>query len=113
MIIWHGKGILVLVFSAFAFFVAALIVKLMNLQPPYIAVAYGVTEIPAGAAIWMFARRIESGPDRVFIDKASGQEISVRPSAGSLFFIPTRYWAFVLPGAFILAAIAAVLGYKV
>jgi hypothetical protein len=51
----------------------------------------------SGLGAFLLARRIEGGEGRVLIDEATGQRIVIRPRAGSLFFIPTRYWAYVMP----------------
>jgi hypothetical protein len=31
------------------------------------------------------------------INKQTGQQVNVIKTAGSLFFIPVRYWAFIVP----------------
>jgi hypothetical protein len=36
-----------------------------------------------------------SGEQRTFIDKATGQEVVMKPKH-DLFFIPVKYWSFVL-----------------
>jgi hypothetical protein len=51
----------------------------------------------AGLGSFLFARQVEKGEGRAFIDEATQQRIVVRKHAGSLFFIPTRYWAYVAP----------------
>lgn len=98
IIIWRGYGILVLVAAFAAVMAGAIIVDTAKLHPPIIGVVYTAMIGLAGIAIWFFTQRIESEPAQLFIEKATGREIAVRRSAGSLFFIPTRYWAFILPG---------------
>ena len=51
----------------------------------------------AGLSSFLFARKVEGGEGRAFIDEATGQRVVVRRTAGSLFFIPTRYWAYAGP----------------
>ena len=97
IIIWRGYGILVLAAGAAALFLGAVLVGVTKLQPPLVGVAYVALMGLAGVALWLFAQRIESEPARVLIDKATGREVRVGRSAGSFFFVPTRYWAFILP----------------
>jgi len=98
ILIWSGWGILVLVF----FIVGGLIgIPLGSLFPQEGDIGVAVMAITgglvAGLGSFFLARKIESGEARAFIDEQTGQRIVVRKSAGSLFFIPTRYWAYVAP----------------
>ena len=98
ILIWSGWGILVLVF----FFVGCLIgIPVGALFPQGGDVSLAVTVITgglvAGLGSFFLARKIESGEARAFIDEKTGERIVVRRNAGSLFFIPTRYWAYVGP----------------
>jgi uncharacterized membrane protein len=105
VIFWRGQGYLVLVASIIAFMLGSAIVDIAKLQQPLAGIAHTATQGLAGIALWLFARHRQSEPARVFIEKATGREIRVRRGAGSLFFVRTRYWAFILPA---LAAIVAV-----
>jgi len=69
----------------------------MGPQPVLVKSLVGAIVSVIGAfGLWLIANRIEtSDPERVFIDKATGREVRIRRSAGSLFFIPTKYWAFI------------------
>ncbi len=106
MIIWSGWGFLVVFF----FLVGAVIglpVGAMFSDSGASAAATVITAgLVAGLASFLFARKIEGGEGRAFIDEATGQRIVVKRSAGSLFFIPTRYWAYVAP---VLAIVIGVL----
>lgn len=98
ILIWSGWGILVLVF----FIIGGLIgIPLGSLFPQDgdigVAVMMITGGLVAGLGSFFLARKIESGEARAFIDEKTGQRIVVRKSAGSLFFIPTRYWAYVAP----------------
>lgn len=98
ILIWSGWGILVLVF----FIVGGLIgIPIAGLFPQEGDIGVAVMAITgglvAGLGSFFLARKIESGEARAFIDEQTGQRIVVRKSAGSLFFIPTRYWAYVAP----------------
>lgn len=105
MIIWSGWGILVVMFAAIGFFlgvgIGAAIPAEENIQ---MAAGFLIAGLLSGGATMVFARSRENKPGRTFIDEQTGQRIEVRPSAGSLFFIPTRYWAFILPGIGLLGA---------
>jgi hypothetical protein len=109
IVVWRGYGILVLVVAAVAVFIAAAIVDVAHLKPPFIAIVYTVAEIVAGAGIWYFAKWREAKPGRVLIDKATGREFTVKPTAGHLFFIPTRYWAFIIPGLVLVLDVSVLL----
>ena len=98
IVIWRGYGILVLVAAIVALFVSVMIVGGAKLHEPLAGVVHTAAMGLAGVALWLFARNIESQPGRVLIDKATGREVTLRRSAGSLFFVPTRYWAYILPG---------------
>ena len=49
----------------------------------------------AGAASWFLGRYLHGKPGRVLIDKATGQEVTIRP-VHSLFFIKLEYWGPIL-----------------
>ena len=55
-----------------------------------------VAGLSSAGVVWFASKKLEERPGRVFIDKATGQEIKVGASAGSFFFIPTRYWTYIL-----------------
>lgn len=95
MIIWSGWGITVPIVAAVAFLVVVTIAEALGVDGS--AVSIGVAGVIAGVGIFFLARAIESREGRVFIDEATQERVEVRPSAGSLFFVPTRYWAFIMP----------------
>lgn len=98
MIIWSGWGILVLVFAAVGFFLG---IPLGGAISADSNVAAGLSFVLAGLATglgsFLLARKIEGGEGRAFIDEKTQQRVVVKPHAGSLFFIPTRYWAYIGP----------------
>ena len=106
IIIWRGWGILVPVFAFLGFLIGTGISSQVVRGDKHMAdaVMFAVGGVTAGVGIWLAASRLESRPGRVLIDKASGREFKVGASAGSLFFIPTRYWALIVPGLSLLAA---------
>jgi hypothetical protein len=95
-IVWRGWGIIVVPIFLAAMVVAVVVVQGLGAKTPLlISSVWAVCAVIAGFGTWFFANRIESQPGRVLIDKASGREFTVKKSAGSLFFVPTKYWAFV------------------
>jgi hypothetical protein len=59
----------------------------------------------AALAVWALVHKIESQPGQVFIEKQTGREIMVKRSAGALFFIPTRYWPYIIVAFGVLVAV--------
>lgn len=98
MIIWSGWGFLVVFFFLIGCLIGLPVGALFPGDPDASAAATVITAgLVAGLASFLFARKIEGGEGRAFIDEATGQRIVVKRSAGSLFFIPTRWWAYVAP----------------
>lgn len=109
LIIWRGWGILVIVIG----FVAALLSIFLTDALGWAGlagdigrrVAMGLSGAAGGAAIWFVAMGLEGRPSRTLVDPNTGQQVVFRKDAGSLFFIPTKYWAFVLAGLGLLVAV--------
>lgn len=98
MIIWSGWGFLVAVFFLVGCLIGLPVAGLVSTDPEVnIAVTIVVGGLIAGLSSFLLARKLEGGEGRAFIDEATGQRVVVRRTAGSLFFIPTRYWAYVAP----------------
>ena len=98
MIVWSGWGFLVAVFFVVGFAIGIPVGSLVSADPnTAMAVGVVVGGLLAGLGSFLLARQIEKGEGRVLIDEATQQRIVVRKHAGSLFFIPTRYWAYVAP----------------
>src|SRR5262245_50006786 len=102
MIIWSGWGIVVLLIGIVGVVVAG---GASNTLMNQLGMGYGPAQsigiiiggVLSAVGIFLFARwREASGEGRVFIDETTGQRIEVRPSAGSLFFIPTRFWTWIV-----------------
>lgn len=113
MVIWSGWGILTVAFALIGIVAAvmggeALASALNFAQPldPAVSIAAGLL-LTAGQN-HLFTRWRERGEPRVFIDEATGQRVEVRPTAGSLFFVPMRYWTWIALGLAAVVAIAAV-----
>ncbi|HYC66731.1 hypothetical protein [Brevundimonas sp.] len=98
MIIWSGWGFLVAVFYVLGYLVGLPVGSLVSDDPnTAAAVSFICAGLVAGLGSFLFARQFEKGEGRAFIDEATQQRIVVRKHAGSLFFVPTRYWAYVAP----------------
>lgn len=112
MIIWSGWGILVPLYVVVAFGLSLVGVSAIGLAAPWeAAVGFAVAGLLAGAAIFFTARALDAREGRILLDEKTGQRILLKPSAGSFFFVPTRFWAFIVPGAGVaLGAIMALSG---
>ncbi len=98
MIVWSGWGFLVAVFFVLGFAIGVPVGSLISPDPnTAMGASVVIGGLLAGLGSFLLARQIEKGEGRVFIDEATQQRIVVRKHAGSLFFIPTRYWAYVAP----------------
>jgi hypothetical protein len=110
IIIWRGWGLVVLPVAFVAFSIGVGVIEGTHIAP---GVLSGLVCVVAGAlaglAIWAIAHHIESEPGRVFIEQATGRQVVFKRSAGSLFFIPTRYWAFIVVGLGVLIGIGSAL----
>jgi hypothetical protein len=61
------------------------------------AVSFICAGLVAGLGSFLFARQIDNGEGRAIKDQDTQQRIVVRKHDRSLFFVPTRYWAYVAP----------------
>lgn len=57
--------------------------------------AVAVAQFISAVGCWLFARHLEKRPDRVFIDKATGEEMIYRRN-DSFMIIPVKFWPHVL-----------------
>lgn len=109
MIVWSGWGLMVVVIAVIGVIVGSSASEALGQT---FGVAYGPAQsvgmiiggLLAASGIFLFAKWRESGEGRVFIDEATGQRVDVRPSAGSLFFIPTRFWTWIVLAIAVLLA---------
>src|SRR5258708_4194716 len=83
----------------------------LNLASPFAgsinAMLAATIGILVGASLFFMARQIEGKKARVLVEEGTGRRVVFRRSAGSLFFVPTRYWAFISTGLWLWMAIAA------
>ncbi len=103
-IIWRGWGILVLPLSAVSAVPGILVILGLKALGVSTDLAMGpgmlVASVCCGLAIWFTAKALSSGPQRRLVDADSGRQYVLKRDAGSLFFIPMRFWAFIfgVPG---------------
>jgi hypothetical protein len=99
MIVWRGYGILVLIFAVIGYGLGKFGAEQIwgsPLPPAYRPGAELVGMLLAAAIVYGLQRLIEARQSpRAFIDKASGEEIIVRPRH-DLFFIPLKAWPYIL-----------------
>ena len=100
ILIWRGWGIIVvpIVFIAFfaAIFLSEALIPLGLTERWSQMISLVVASVAAAAAIWFSAKAIAGRPTKRLVDPESGQQYLITRDAGSLFFIPTRFWAFIV-----------------
>ena len=57
---------------------------------------FATSTLVSGIIVWFLGKYFDEKKGRVVIDKETGQEMLLR-SSDSLFFVPLRFWAFILP----------------
>lgn len=108
MLIWSGWGIIVVVFVALgllATFGAADVLQQWLPYGPAGSLGFLIGGVAAALSIHLVASWRERGQARALIDEATGERIEVHPSAGSLFFIPTRFWSWIVLILFVAIAV--------
>ena len=100
MLIWQGKGILVILpaflFGAFATLTEAM--TSMETTPSW-GVGLILGGLAGGALIWWFDRWLERrNPPRTLVDQQTGQQVAVK-RRDSLFFIPMRFFPYLYGAA--------------
>ena len=98
LIIWRGAGALVLLFGIISALLMNVVTSLVFNQNNYFANhawAQAFSLWIAGAASWFTGRYLNRRPGKVLIEKATGQEVTLKPNH-SLFFIKVEYWGPIL-----------------
>ena len=116
VIIWRGWGFLVIPIAFACFVVGAMMgasLQGMGLAANWAqALGYLIATAVAAGGIWIIARMItNSRPPRRLVDQQTGQEVVIRADAGSLFFIPTRFWAFIVLALGLLMTVSLAAGH--
>ncbi len=100
ILIWRGWGILVVLIAGAAMFASLLMeegLRSLGFSSHWpSAISILVASALAGVAIWFTAKGLSGKVLRRLVDADTGQQVLVRSSAGSLFFIPTQYWAYII-----------------
>ncbi len=116
MLIWSRWGILLVPIAVIGVFAASMIGAGLRSLTPDIAGQALVAETTgaflvggfiAGGLAWLLHSWQAGKPSRTLVDPNTGQQFEIRQTAGSLFFIPVRYWAFILP------PVLALMGYSI
>ena len=99
MIIWSGWGILVPVVAIIGFMVGIPVGVAVSGGDTHLGVIIGfvVGGLLSGVGIFALAKAIEQGTEHRYTDHLNGRLVVIRGNAGSLFFIPSRFWAFIVP----------------
>lgn len=93
MIIWSGWGILVpLIVVPVAGFAA------IAGGDDHAGTGLAIGLILSAVIVWIVGKKFNGKPDRTLMDPKTGQEVVVRATRHSLFFIPMQWWAPVLAG---------------
>ena len=95
-IIWSGFGALVMLIGCSALVIGVgLSQSLSGNAPESVSLGLALSAVLATAANFMLSRWLARRyAPRVYIDKATGQEVLFR-RRDSLFFVPVRYWTYV------------------
>lgn len=89
MLVWSGKGILSVLVLIAGVVVFGII--LPKEQFDYVLI---ISLFSAAAFSWFMGKKWNGEEGQIFIDKASGQEVAVRPNH-SLFWIKMQYWGII------------------
>ncbi len=97
LIIWKGAGIVVLLLGILVCLALNILCAAVFHQNDYFQNhlwAWVTSLWITGALCWPIGRYLHAKPGRVLIDKATGQEITIKPEH-HLMFIKVEYWAFI------------------
>jgi hypothetical protein len=99
MIVWRGYGILVLVFTIVGYALGKAGAEQIwgsPLPAGYRSSSELVGMLLAAAIVYGLHRLIDAKQaPRAFIDKATGEELIVKPRH-DLFFVPLKFWPYIL-----------------
>jgi uncharacterized membrane protein len=98
MIIWRGWGALIFVI-VFGCSLAANFICNAIVGAPYYDEhkwPFALSLVASAVICWVWGVIAAKKPDRVVIDKATGQEMVLKASRPALFFIPLQYWGPIL-----------------
>jgi hypothetical protein len=100
MLVWRGAGILAAFVAAFGAIAAQIVFISISGDDHFVRNhwwAYFIVGLSAALAVWGFSRYLDRDKGRVVIDKASGKEILLKKKH-DIFFIPVRFWPYIIVG---------------
>ncbi|MDR0899848.1 MAG: hypothetical protein LBM27_05780 [Lactobacillaceae bacterium] len=95
MIIWRGKGPLVLLAVLVGALVGGIFQGFLGMHGIGRTVATAIGVVAATAANWYFSEHWISKEVRTMVDQKTGQSFEYRDRS-SLFFIPNKYWTYII-----------------
>ena len=98
MIIWRGKGGLVFLSVVIGALLTNLVFSFLPIDTGYKAryILEGIVMTCVVALInYLFTKKFISNKIRVFVDEGTGERVQVKDRS-SLFFIPNKYWTFII-----------------
>ena len=104
IIVWSRWGILVPLIVVVCLFGAAFCIAPFHLETKLASSLLWIAGSAISAlAIFFLARSLEAKKPRVLLDQATNKRVALRANAGHFFFVPMRWWPYVI------AAIGALL----
>lgn len=98
MIIWRGKGGLVFLSAIIGGMVTSLLFSFLPIDTGYKAgyILEGMTMTAIIAVTnYLFTKKFVSEKIKTFIDEETGERIQIKDGS-SLFFIPNKYWTWII-----------------
>lgn len=99
MIIWSGRGFLVAVYAFGCSLVANFLANSITGTETYWEEhrwVLGVALLAAAALSWLTRRRLAATPSKTYVDKETGEEISISGGHHTFFFIKMYWWGPIL-----------------
>ena len=91
MIIWKGYGVMVLVYTVVGLFIGAMLSDAAQTEHAW---PFAVGLFIAAAGNFYTASKLE-GNDRLVVDPETGEKLLLK-RGDSLFFVPMKYWTWVM-----------------
>ena len=94
MLIWHGLGFLVVVFTFGAAILCQLVFDAVGGKGYYSSHRWtvGIALLIGAALSWGVGRHLRDRAARVVVDKETGEELIIGRGSHGLFFIPMHIW---------------------
>ncbi|MGY3777678.1 hypothetical protein [Isobaculum melis] len=98
MIIWRGKGGLVVLSVFLGVYITTVIFGLLPVDTSYRAgyILQGIVGVGLATLFnYLFTKKFVSDTLKTFIDEETGERIQIKDGS-SLFFIPNKYWTWLI-----------------